>query len=76
VRLVGQSAAAGALPGLYAATMPDVRGGQFWGPNGVLEIRGRPVPAKAAAQARDADTMERLWAVSEALTGVRYPTLS
>ncbi len=76
VRLVGQDSAAGALPGLYAATMPDVKGGDYWGPDGILEIRGRPAPAAVARQARDPDAAERLWRVSEELTGVHYPPLA
>ena len=76
VGLVGQDAAAGALPGLYAATMPEVQGGQYWGPDGVLEIRGRPAPARISAPARDRELATRLWRVSEELTGVQYPSLA
>ena len=76
VGLAGQSAAAGALPGLYAATMPDVKGGQYWGPDGLLEIRGTPAPGRISASARDRDTATRLWRVSEELTGVHYPPLA
>jgi NAD(P)-dependent dehydrogenase (short-subunit alcohol dehydrogenase family) len=75
VRLLGQDAAHGALPGLYAATMPDVKGGQYWGPDGIGEMRGAPALAKIAARARDHETRQRLWAVSEELTGVRFPAL-
>ena len=74
-RIVGQDAARGALPGLYAATMPDVQGGQYWGPDGVLEVRGMPALAKTAPQGLDRETWQRLWAVSEQLTGVAYPPL-
>ena len=66
----------GLCPGLYAATMPDVRGGQYWGPDGFLEIRGRPAPGKLSANASDGEAAARLWRVSEELTGVRYPPLS
>jgi NAD(P)-dependent dehydrogenase (short-subunit alcohol dehydrogenase family) len=37
-RLMGQSAAAGALPTLMAATMPGVKGGQYFGPQGWKEF--------------------------------------
>ena len=76
VGVVGQDAAAGALPGLYAATMPHVQGGQYWGPSGVLEIRGRPAPGRISASARDREPAARLWRVSEDLTGVHYPPLA
>ena len=75
IRVIGQDGTAGALPGLYAATMPDVQSGQYWGPDGLLEIRGRPAPAKVSRQARDHDAWTRLWRVSEELTGVRFPPL-
>ena len=41
-RVFGQSDTMGALPQLYAATMPDVDGNDYWGPDGFLEQRGHP----------------------------------
>jgi NAD(P)-dependent dehydrogenase (short-subunit alcohol dehydrogenase family) len=75
IGVLGQSAARGALPGLYACTMPDVVGGQYWGPDGLLEVRGDPALAQMTPQAQDRATWERLWTASELLTGVTYPTL-
>ena len=49
LRVIGQDAGAGALPGLYAATMPDVRGGQYWGADGFLELRGPPLARRRGA---------------------------
>ena len=70
--LVAQSAAAGALPTLYAATAPDVRNGHYFGPKGIFGMRGHPGPASFVRGARDRDTARRLWEVSEELTGVRF----
>jgi len=75
IGLAFQDAAHGALPGLYAATMPDVQGGQYWGPDGFMEGRGAPALAKLAPQAQDRAVWARLWEVSETLTGVKYPSL-
>ena len=75
IGVLGQNAKAGALPGLYAATMPDVMGGQYWGPDGILEVRGAPALAKIAPQGQDRAVWNRLWTVSEAETGVTYPPL-
>jgi NAD(P)-dependent dehydrogenase (short-subunit alcohol dehydrogenase family) len=72
-RLLAQSAAMGALPTLYAATAPDVRGGDYIGPDGFGEFTGHPKKVGASAAARDQDAAARLWALSEQLTGVRYP---
>ncbi|MFE3204765.1 oxidoreductase [Embleya sp. NPDC055664] len=63
----------GALPLLYAATSPDVRGGDFIGPDGFAELRGAPTRVPLARAASDADTGRRLWQLSEDLTGVRFP---
>jgi NAD(P)-dependent dehydrogenase (short-subunit alcohol dehydrogenase family) len=70
--LVAQSAEKGALPSLYAATFPDLPGGSFVGPDGLLESRGHPQIVTAARKAYDEQIWARLWEVSEELTGVRY----
>ena len=70
--LVGQSPAMGALPQLYAATMPDVLSGQYYGPDGVGEMRGYPRLVAPSRQALDAADAARLWALSEELTGVSF----
>lgn len=63
----------GALPTLRAATDPAVRGGQYWGPDGFRELRGYPVLVTSSEQSHDQAIQQRLWAVSEELTGVTYP---
>ncbi len=70
-RLLAQSAAAGALPTLRAATEPDAAGGTFFGPGG-LAMRGPPELVQSSSAARDHEVARRLWEVSEELTGVRY----
>ncbi len=71
-RLLAQSAAMGALPEVYAATSPDVQGGDYIGPDGPLGQRGFPKKARSSARSYDLDTAARLWTVSEALTGLRF----
>jgi NAD(P)-dependent dehydrogenase (short-subunit alcohol dehydrogenase family) len=70
--LATQSVERGALPQLYAATAPDVRGGQFFGPSGRWEIRGDATAVRPSAEAADPTVGRRLWTVSESLTGVDY----
>ncbi len=76
-RIVGpmifQSAAMGALPTLRAATDPDVRGGQYFGPDGFGEQRGNPKLVHSSSQSHDREVQQRLWTVSEELTGVSFP---
>lgn len=69
---VAQSAANGALPTLYAASAPDVAGGEFFGPHGWFEFRGHPVRVAASAEAENKDIAARLWQASEELTGVQW----
>ncbi len=70
--LLGQSADMGALPTMYAATVPDIPGGSFVGPDGFMEQRGHPHLVTAAKKAYDEDAWRRLWEASEQLTGVHY----
>jgi NAD(P)-dependent dehydrogenase (short-subunit alcohol dehydrogenase family) len=71
-KFIAQSVETGALSTLYAATVPDLPGGSFVGPDGFMELRGNPEVARAAPRAYDEDAWRRLWGVSEELTGVRY----
>jgi NAD(P)-dependent dehydrogenase (short-subunit alcohol dehydrogenase family) len=71
-RLVAQSAEMGALPSLYAATVPDLPSGSFIGPDGFMEQRGYPHPVSGNARSQDTEVARRLWDVSEELTGVHY----
>jgi NAD(P)-dependent dehydrogenase (short-subunit alcohol dehydrogenase family) len=66
-----QSDVQGAWPTLRAATDPEARGNDFFGPV-VLGWRGSPVHAPRAGRARKDDDARRLWDASEELTGVRF----
>ena len=71
--LLLQPAAMGALPTLRAATDPAVLGGQYYGPDGRGEARGYPKVVASSPQSYDLATQQRLWSVSEDLTGVEFP---
>ncbi len=71
-RVVAQSDAQGALSQLRAATMPDVRGGEYWGPDGPGEVRGNPKLVGASKAATDEADAARLWDLSQELTGVAF----
>lgn len=70
--VIGQSADAGAWPTLFAATDPSVRGDDYIGPDGLLEMRGHPRLVDRSAAAQDTSVAQRLWERSEELTGVEY----
>jgi len=63
----------GALPILRAAVDTDVRGGEFYGPDGFHGIKGSPHKVQPAAAAEDPAASEMLWEKCEQLTGVHYP---
>ena len=64
-----QSADAGALPTLRAATDPTTRGGEYYGPSGFMQRKGSPVRVLSSARSLAREAQERLWDVSEKLTG-------
>jgi hypothetical protein len=68
-----QDATPGALPTLRAATDPGVHRGQYFGPEGVGQVRGYPKVVASSAQSHDVELQRRLWTVSEELTGVVFP---
>lgn len=70
--LVAQSAAAGAWPQLRAATDPDARSGDYYGPAGLLETRGPAIKVGMLAAARDPEAARLLWQESVRLTGEKY----
>jgi NAD(P)-dependent dehydrogenase (short-subunit alcohol dehydrogenase family) len=70
--LFAQSAAQGALPELYAATAPQVEGGAYIGPDGWGGSRGYPTVVRSNARSHNRAVAQRLWQISEQLTGVIY----
>jgi hypothetical protein len=60
----------GALPALYA-DVPDLPSGSRR-PRRVARGRGHPHGVSAAAKAYECETWNRLWELSEQLTGVTY----
>lgn len=70
--LLSQSQEMGALPSLYAATSPEVCGGEYIGPDGFLGQRGYPHKARSSRRSMDLDTAKKLWAISEEITGIQF----
>ena len=70
---MSHSAAAGALPTLFAATAPEAAPNGYYGPNGFYELKGPVAPAKVFPQAKDEAVARKLWEVSEQLTAVKWP---
>jgi len=70
---MSHSAAAGALPTLFAATSSEAAPNGYYGPNGFYELKGPVAPAKVFPKAKDEAVARNLWEVSEQLTGVKWP---
>lgn len=62
----------GALPQLRAAVDTNVKGGEYYGPSGFMELSGYPVIVKSTKASHNAEDAQKLWTISEELTGVKY----
>ncbi len=71
-KLLAQSDEMGALPTLYAATVEDLPGGSYIGPDGFREQRGHPKVVGSTSASKDPETARLLWELSEELTGVSF----
>lgn len=71
--LTTQSAERGALPTLRAAVDPTAVGSQFYGPDGLRQMRGDPILVIPDRHALRTEDGQRLWSISEELTGVNHP---
>ncbi|WP_431839745.1 oxidoreductase [Gordonia hongkongensis] len=69
---IAQPAAEGALPQLYAATLPDARSGTFYGPTQFFGMRGAPGRSDYKKAADDVEFRTALWEESERLTGEKF----
>ncbi len=67
--LLGTAESAG-LPALLAATSPHAQGGRLYGPSGPGNLGGAPAEHALFRPLRDPAEAERVWRVSEELTGV------
>lgn len=63
----------GAWPTLQAACDPEIEAGGYYGPQQMGGTRGPSGPAKQAPRANSENLAEKLWDLSEKLTGVHFP---
>ena len=73
--LVAQSGYMGTLPQLYAATSPNIQGGELVGPGDLGGMRGYPKLDTNARKEYDRPLAAHLWDASVALTGVDFASL-
>jgi len=70
--IFAQDITMGALPTLRAAIEEGLKGGEYFGPNGFMEISGYPVKVESNQLSKDRAIAQKLWVVSEQLTGVKF----
>lgn len=70
--IIAQNAKKGALPQLRAALDPNAKTGQYYGPSGVAEIKGKPVLTEAEPNAHNEHDAEKLWELSESLVNRKF----
>ncbi|BDI22537.1 SDR family oxidoreductase [Herbiconiux sp. L3-i23] len=59
-----------ALPAVLAATSPDAKGGQLYGPRGLGHLGGAPAEQAMYSRLRSEADARRVWQLSERLSGV------
>ena len=70
MNIIAQKTEMGALPTLRAAIEPNISGGEYFGPADWMEWRGYPRLVQSNKLSRDEAISNKLWEVSERLTGV------
>ena len=70
--IFAQDITMGALPTLRAAIEEGLKGAEYFGPNGFMEISGYPVKVESNQLSKDRAIAQKLWEVSEKLTGVKF----
>jgi NAD(P)-dependent dehydrogenase (short-subunit alcohol dehydrogenase family) len=76
LRFLTSPDAEGAEPTLYAAANPSAHSGEYIGPDGFMEFRGQPKVVHPRKRALDLEIAQKLWTVSEQLTGVTHRRLA
>ncbi|MDM3854806.1 MAG: SDR family NAD(P)-dependent oxidoreductase [Aphanizomenon gracile PMC649.10] len=70
--IFAQDITMGALPTLRAAIEEGLKGTEYFGPNGFMEISGYPVKVESNQLSKDRAIAQKLWVVSEKLTSVKF----
>ena len=70
--IITHSNAKAAVPSLYAALSPGIKGGEYFGPTGLNELKGKLGVAERTDYSKRKDIASRLWDVSEELVGAKF----
>lgn len=70
--LIAHPVADGALPQIRAAVDPAAKAGNYYGPAGFNEMKGAPVVVQSNSASHNEQIAQKLWEVTEKLTGVTF----
>lgn len=71
-RFFAQGVDQGALPTLRAGFDEKVSSGDYYGPSRFFEMHGAPIKVSSNKRSHDQDIAEKLWTLSETLTGIKF----
>ncbi|MDO6851728.1 oxidoreductase [Priestia megaterium] len=71
-KLFAQHVNMGVLPTLRAAFDEDAKAGEFYGPSGIMNLRGYPVAHQSSKLSYDETISRELWKRSEEMTGIKF----
>jgi NAD(P)-dependent dehydrogenase (short-subunit alcohol dehydrogenase family) len=71
-KLFAQHVNMGVLPTLRAAFDEDAKAGEFYGPSGIMNLRGCPVAHQSNKRSYDETISRELWKRSEEMTGIKF----
>ena len=72
IKLISHKPEDAAMPSQYAALAEDLLGGEYIGPTGFNEMKGKPGIVKSTPLSHDMQIAKQLWEVSEKLTNIKY----
>ncbi len=71
-KMMAQDPSMGALPQIRACVDPEVKGSEYYGPDGKKEYKGFPVVVQSNEASHNQSDAAKLWMESEKLTGVKF----
>ena len=69
---LGQPASFGCLPEVRAALDETAVSGQYYGPDSITQMKGKPVVVKSNKRSHNLDDAQSLWTLSEKLTDITF----
>ena len=69
---LGQPADLGCLPEVRAALDESAQGGEYYGPDSLIQMRGNPIRVKSNKRSHNIEDAKKLWNFSEQLTNLKF----